>query len=525
MTKARIVIAEIIAETGLDRLRAAGFEVDIQVDKTPEQLHSILPGARALIVRSATMVDAQMLEAGKDLMVVARAGVGLDNIDVDAATQQGVMVVNAPQSNVLSAAEHTMALILSIARNVPQAHRALVAGRWERSKWEGIELAGKTLGILGLGRIGTLVAQRARAFDMRLVAFDPYVSPDRARELGVDMLTLEQVVEQSDVLTIHLPKNKETNGILDAAMLRRAKPSLRIINVARGGIANETDLAEALRNGTIAGAALDVFVKEPTTESPLFSLDNIIVTPHLGASTREAQDRAGEVVADMVQLALNGDFVPFAVNIEAEDANETLKPFVPLAERLGRVFASLSDNTPTDIEITTSGEIGAYDPGLISISALKGLLTVWSKESISLVNAPVIARNLGVSLTSFATTTTTHHDYVNLLTMRSSTHSLSATLTGRRREARIVMIDDHLTDIPPSEFMLVVKNDDQPGAIGRVATVLGNAGINIANMDVGSTATVGNALMCIATTTQVSEAIIAELQALPGISSVTPLGA
>jgi D-3-phosphoglycerate dehydrogenase len=339
------------------------------------------------------------------------------------------------------------------------------------------------------------------------------------------MLTLEQVVEQSDVLTIHLPKNKETNGILDAAMLRRAKPSLRIVNVARGGIANETDLAEALRNGTIAGAALDVFVKEPTTESPLFLLDNVVVTPHLGASTREAQDRAGEVVADMVQLALNGDFVPFAVNIEAEDANETLKPFVPLAERLGRVFASLTDNTPTDVELTTSGEIGAYDPGLISISALKGLLSVWSKESISLVNAPVIAKSLDVSITSVATTTTTHHDYINLLTLRSSTHSLSATLTGRRREARIVMIDDHLTDIPPSEFMLVVKNDDQPGAIGRVATVLGNAGINIANMDVGTTATAGNALMCIATTTQVSEAIIAELQALSGISSVTPIGA
>jgi D-3-phosphoglycerate dehydrogenase len=525
MTKARIVIAETIAETGLDRLRAAGFEVDIQVDKTPQQLHAILPGASALIVRSATMVDAQMLKAGSNLMVVARAGVGLDNIDVEAATQQGVMVVNAPQSNVLSAAEHTMALILSIARNVPQAHRALVAGRWERAKWEGIELAGKTLGILGLGRIGTLVAQRARAFDMRLIAFDPFVSPDRARELGVDMLTLEQVVEQSDVLTIHLPKNKETNGILDAAMLRRAKPSLRIINVARGGIANETDLAEALRNGTIAGAALDVFVKEPTTESPLFSLDNVVVTPHLGASTREAQDRAGEVVADMVQLALNGDFVPFAVNIEAEDANETLKPFVPLAERLGRVFASLTDKTPTNVEITTSGEIGAYDPGLISISALKGLLTVWSKESVSLVNAPVIARSLNVSIASVATGTTTHQDYINLITLRSSTHSLSATLTGRRREARIVMIDDHLTDIPPSEFMLVVKNDDQPGAIGRVATVLGNAGINIANMDVGTTETAGSALMCIATTTQVPGAIIAELQALSGISSVTPIGA
>jgi D-3-phosphoglycerate dehydrogenase len=471
------------------------------------------------------MVDAAMLAAGKQLVVVARAGVGLDNIDVEAATKQGVMVVNAPQSNVLSAAEHTMALILSIARNVPQAHSALTAGRWERSKWEGIELAGKTLGILGLGRIGTLVAQRARAFDMRLVAYDPYVSAERGRELGVEMTTLERVVEQADVLTIHLPKNKETTGIINADMLKRAKRSLRIVNVARGGIADEADLAEALRNGTIAGAALDVFTKEPVTDSPLFGLGNIVVTPHLGASTREAQDRAGEVVADMVQLALNGDFVPFAVNLEAGDANETLKPFVPLADRIGRVFASLIESTPSTIEISTTGEIGGYDPGLITISALKGMLSVWSTDQVSLVNAPSMARNLNITVESVASTTTTHRDYVNLITLRSGDRNIAATLTGRRREARIVMIDHHLTDIPPSEHMLVVKNDDRPGAIGRVASALGNAGINIANMDVGSSETAGSALMCIATTTAVPLDVLQHLRTLEGISSVVSVGA
>ena len=521
----RIVVAEEIAEAGLDRLRSAGFNVDVQLDKSAEELHVILDGAHALIVRSATMVDAAMLAAGKQLVVVARAGVGLDNIDVEAATKQGVMVVNAPQSNVLSAAEHTMALILSIARNVPQAHSALTAGRWERSKWEGIELAGKTLGILGLGRIGTLVAQRARAFDMRLVAYDPYVSAERGRELGVEMTTLERVVEQADVLTIHLPKNKETTGIINADMLKRAKRSLRIVNVARGGIADEADLAEALRNGTIAGAALDVFTKEPVTDSPLFGLGNIVVTPHLGASTREAQDRAGEVVADMVQLALNGDFVPFAVNLEAGDANETLKPFVPLADRIGRVFASLIESTPSTIEISTTGEIGGYDPGLITISALKGMLSVWSTDQVSLVNAPSMARNLNINVESVASTTTTHRDYVNLITLRSGDRNISATLTGRRREARIVMIDHHLTDIPPSEHMLVVKNDDQPGAIGRVASALGNAGINIANMDVGSSETVGSALMCIATTTAVPLDVLQHLRTLEGISSVVSVGA
>ena len=521
----RIVIAEEIADAGLDRLRSAGFIVDVQLDKSAGELHTILDGAHALIVRSATMVDAAMLAAGKQLVVVARAGVGLDNIDVEAATKQGVMVVNAPQSNVLSAAEHTMALILSIARNVPQAHSALTAGRWERSKWEGIELAGKTLGILGLGRIGTLVAQRARAFDMRLVAYDPYVSAERGRELGVEMTTLERVVEQADVLTIHLPKNKETTGIINADMLKRAKRSLRIVNVARGGIADEADLAEALRNGTIAGAALDVFTKEPVTDSPLFGLGNIVVTPHLGASTREAQDRAGEVVADMVQLALNGDFVPFAVNLEAGDANETLKPFVPLADRIGRVFASLIESTPSTIEISTTGEIGGYDPGLITISALKGMLSVWSTDQVSLVNAPSMARNLNITVESVASTTTTHRDYVNLITLRSGDRNISATLTGRRREARIVMIDHHLTDIPPSEHMLVVKNDDQPGAIGRVASALGNAGINIANMDVGSSETVGSALMCIATTTAVPLDVLQHLRTLEGISSVVSVGA
>ena len=521
----RIVVAEEIAEAGLDRLRSAGFIVDVQLDKSATELHTILDGAHALIVRSATMVDAAMLAAGKQLVVVARAGVGLDNIDVEAATKQGVMVVNAPQSNVLSAAEHTMALILSIARNVPQAHSALTAGRWERSKWEGIELAGKTLGILGLGRIGTLVAQRARAFDMRLVAFDPYVSAERGRELGVEMTTLERVVEQADVLTIHLPKNKETTGIINADMLKRAKRSLRIVNVARGGIADEADLAEALRNGTIAGAALDVFTKEPVTDSPLFGLGNIVVTPHLGASTREAQDRAGEVVADMVQLALNGDFVPFAVNLEAGDANETLKPFVPLADRIGRIFASLIESTPSTIEISTTGEIGGYDPGLITISALKGMLSVWSTDQVSLVNAPSMARNLNITVESVASTTTTHRDYVNLITLRSGDRNISATLTGRRREARIVMIDHHLTDIPPSEHMLVVKNDDQPGAIGRVASALGNAGINIANMDVGSSETVGSALMCIATTTAVPLDVLQHLRTLEGISSVVSVGA
>ena len=348
---ARILVSEEIAEGGLDRLRAAGHTVDVQLDLTPETLLVALKGAHALIIRSATQVTAEALEHADELIVVGRAGIGLDNVDVEAATRRGVMVVNAPQSNIVSAAEHTMALLMACARNVPQAHAALKAGRWERSKWEGVELADKTLGVIGLGRIGKLVAQRALAFGMRLVAYDPFVSEERARQMSVEMLSLDEVIAQSDFITVHLPKNKETKGIIGREILAKAKPNLRVINVARGGIVDEAALADAVRSGQIAGAALDVFDVEPCTDSPLFALDNVVVTPHLGASTREAQDKAGDTIADMVKLALAGDFVPFAVNVSAAEANETLRPYLPLAERLGRLFASLVGGMPKQLEI------------------------------------------------------------------------------------------------------------------------------------------------------------------------------
>ncbi|MDG1188854.1 MAG: hydroxyacid dehydrogenase, partial [Ilumatobacter sp.] len=323
---ARILVTEEIADGGLERLRQAGHDVDIQVGKSAEELLTIVPGSSALIIRSATQVTAELLAVADDLMVVGRAGIGLDNVDVSAATKQGVMVVNAPQSNIVSAAEHTMALLLAQARNVPQAHAALVAGRWERSRWTGVELVDKTLGVVGLGRIGKLVADRARAFGMRIVAYDPFVSEDRAKKMGVELLELDQLVAESDFLTVHLPKTPETLGLINRDLLLKAKPSLRVINVARGGIVHEQDLADCVRDGVIAGAALDVFSTEPVTESPLFGLDSIVVTPHLGASTNEAQDKAGDTIATMVELALAGDFVPFAVNVDAAEANETLRP-------------------------------------------------------------------------------------------------------------------------------------------------------------------------------------------------------
>jgi D-3-phosphoglycerate dehydrogenase len=514
----RVLVTEEIAENGLAGLRAAGYDVDVRLDLSPAGLLDAIKGADALIIRSATQVTAEVLAAATDLVVVGRAGIGLDNVDVETATSRGVMVVNAPQSNVISAAEHTMALLLAQARNVPQAHAALTAGRWERSRWEGVELANKTLGIVGLGRIGKLVAQRALAFGMRLVAYDPYVSPERARQMSVELLSIERLVAEADFLTVHLPKTPETVGLIGKELLTYARPELRIINVARGGIVDEEALAEAVREGRIAGAALDVFSTEPTTDSPLFGLPSVVVTPHLGASTREAQDKAGDTIAEMVQLALAGDFVPFAVNVSAAEASETVRPYLPLAERLGRLFSSLAGGVPPTVEIAYEGQLADYDTRVLTLSVLKGLFGGVSDEPVTFVNAPRMAKDHGVEVRE--TSSATSLDYVNLVTVRGGGHTLSGTLAGRRGEARIVNVDDHTTDLPPAAHMLVVRNDDRPGMIGVVGTVLGDAGVNIADMDVGRSAAPGSAVMVLATTEPTPADVIERLRATAGIVSV-----
>jgi D-3-phosphoglycerate dehydrogenase len=518
----RILVSEELAESGLAKMRAAGHEVDVRVGLSPEELRQAIKGAHALVVRSATNVDDALLAAGTDLLVVGRAGVGLDNVDIEAATRRGVMVANAPESNIVSAAEHTMAMLLAVARNVPQAHAALVQGRWERSKWEGVELFDKVLGVAGLGRIGKLVAQRAAGFGMRIMAYDPFVSEERAKAMNIDLVDLDTLIEQSDFLTVHLPKTKETVGLINAEAMKRAKNTLRIINVARGGIVDETDLADAVKNGVIAGAALDVFSKEPMTDSPLFGIDGIVVTPHLGASTTEAQDRAGDHIADQINLALAGDFVPYAVNISAADANETMKPYLPLAERLGALFASAAAEDITELEVIASGEIGAYDTSLLTLSAMKGFFGGRVDEQVTYVNAPQVAARLGVEVKETKVGGGSG-DYVNLVTLRAGTHSIAATLVGQRRQARIVLVDDHITDVPPSDHMLVVRNDDRPGVIGVVGTLLGNHNVNIADMDVGRALTPGTALMVIAPTAEVSDAVLDELRAAPGIIEVIAL--
>jgi D-3-phosphoglycerate dehydrogenase / 2-oxoglutarate reductase len=518
---ARILVTEKIADGGLQQLRDAGHVVDVRLGLSPDELIEVIPGAAALIIRSATQVTREVLDAGTDLVVVGRAGIGLDNVDVEAATQRGVMVVNAPQSNILSAAEHTMALLLAQARNIPQAHRALSEGRWERSKWEGVELADKTLGIVGLGRIGKLVAQRALAFGMRLVAYDPFVSAERARQVSVALLPLERLVQVADFITLHVAKTPETAGMIGKDLLAAAKPGIRIVNVARGGIVDEAALAEAIRAGRVAGAALDVFAAEPTTESPLFGLPQVVVTPHLGASTREAQDKAGDTIAEQVALALGDEFVPFAVNVSAAEASETVRPFLPLAERLGELFGGLVDRVPEVLEVEYAGQLADYDTRILTLSVLKGVFGRVTDEPVSYVNAPRIASDRGVEVRD--TSTATAHDYVNLVTIKGGDHAIGGTLVGLRAEPRIVMLDGHTIDLPPAKNMLVVRNDDRPGMIAFVAGVLADAVVNIDDMHLGRSDRGEAALQVIATDVAVPAEVQDAIRAGDGVVSVHAL--
>ena len=518
---ARVLITEKIADAGIERLREAGHDVDVKLNLSEEDLLAEVRDADAVIIRSATTITKEVIKNGEKLLVIGRAGIGLDNVDVNAATEQGVMVVNAPKSNILSAAEHTIALILAQARNIPQANSALKSGRWERNEWTGVELADKTLGIIGLGRIGKLVAQRALAFGMNLVAYDPFVATERARQLSVQLMSLEELIQVSDFLTIHVAKTPETENLINAELLSRAKPSLRIINVARGGIVNEVDLAEAVTTGNIAGAAIDVFENEPVTESPLFSLPQIVVTPHLGASTTEAQDKAGESIAEQVELALLGDFVPHAVNVAATEAAETVRPFLPLAEQLGAIFSGLLNELPEIVEIEFAGEIGGYDNKITELSAVKGLLAGIVDQPISYVNAIGVAKDHGVQIRS--TTTTSSADYVNTVTIRGGGHAIAGTLVGLKGEARIVMVDDHTVDMPPSTHMVILRNDDRPGVIGKVGTILGEEKINIVDMNVGRSKDGLGALMVISTQDEVPNDIAELLMQTDGVTRCSVL--
>ncbi len=504
---ALILIAEPLAETGVELLRRQ-HQVDARAKLTREELLVAVADADALVVRSATQVDGEVLEAGRNLKVVGRAGIGLDNVDLATATRLGIMVVNAPQSNVISAAEHTIALILAQARNVSRADAALREGRWERSRFQGTELYGKTLGVVGLGRVGTLVAQRMLAFGMRLLAYDPYVSRERAAQLGVELGSLAEVLASADVVTIHLPKTTDTVGLIGERELAAMKPGARLVNTARGALVDELALAKAIESGHLAGAALDVFAEEPTTSSPLFEQDGVVVTPHLGASTAEAQDKAGVTIAEQILLALSGQFVPNAVNVDAGPVPDALRPFLSLVEKLGRLYCVLASGGPSGraapvgggrLNLEFVGGLAEHDTRVLTLAALKGLFTPVISEPVTFVNAPLLASERGIEVVE--TKTRSSKDWVNLVTVSGEGArgpvSVAGTTVGARDAERLVEINRIPVDLAPAEYMVFLFYEDKPGVIGKVGTILGQAGVNIASMQVGRRRQGGEALMAL----------------------------
>ncbi|MCW4458223.1 phosphoglycerate dehydrogenase [Microbacterium sp. MPKO10] len=496
MSQPVVLIAEELSPATVDAL-GPDFEIR-KVDGTDRpSLFDALADADAVLIRSATKMDAEALSHAPKLKVIARAGVGLDNVDIAAATEAGTMVVNAPTSNIISAAELTVGHILSLARHIPAANDSLSGGAWKRSSYTGVELYEKTVGIIGLGRIGALITARLQAFGVSVIAYDPYVTSARAQQLGVQLVTLDELLEQSDFVTIHMPKTPETTGMIGTAEFAKMKSSAFIINVARGGLIDEDALFEALSARTIAGAAIDVFVSEPPTDSKLLTLDNIVVTPHLGASTGEAQEKAGVSVAKSVRLALDGELVPDAVNVAGGVIDPYVRPGIPLVEKLGQVFSGITHSPLTSVDIEVHGELNDYDVSVYKLAALKGIFTNIVSESVSYVNAPLLAEQRGIEVRQI--TDAVSEEYRNVITIRGalsdgSQISVSGTLTGTKQTEKIVNINGYDVEVPIENHHVVILYTDRPGIVAVYGQQLGEADVNIANMQIARHEAGGQAL-------------------------------
>lgn len=514
----RVLICEPLADAGVALLEEH-FSVESGVGWSRQELLERVGEFEVLVVRSATKVNAEMIQAATNLRVVGRAGTGVDNVDVEAATRRGIIVCNAAGSNALSAAEHTIALLLAQARNVAQAHAALVDGRWERSKFGGIELDGKTLGILGFGRIGQMVGERAQGLGMRVVAYDPYVAESRYRDMGVDRAeTPEDVYRASDFITLHLASTPETKGFINAEALAAMRPGARLLNVARGDLVDQEALADAIRSGHLAGAGIDVFPEEPCTASPLFGLPGVVVTPHLGASTAEAQDRAGVAVAEQVTAALTGGVVTSAVNIPAVSAHvlEVIGPYLPLAREMGQMIGVLAGGAVSPLKIDFEGEIAGLDTRLLSSAVIAGVLSGHVDESVNLVNAASLAEERGIEWIDSSSQQT--HDYRNMLTLTTGETAVSGTTIGVTSRPRLTGLLGFSIEIELDANMAVFRYSDVPGVIGRVGSILGEAGVNIAHMAVGRLD--GEALMALTFDSPVPLRAQDQIRALDGFDRV-----
>ena len=510
VAKPVVLIAEELSSATLDAL-GPDFEVrNCDGANRAELLAALGAGVDAVLIRSATKMDAEAIAAAKGLKVIARAGVGLDNVDIPAATAAGVMVVNAPTSNIVSAAELAISLLLASARFISPAHAALKAGKWARSKYTGAELFEKTLGVVGFGRIGQLVAHRMQAFGMNVVAYDPYLQPAKAAQLGVELVELDDLLKRSDFITIHLPKTKETANLIGVEALKKVKKEVRIINAARGGVLDEAALYDAITEGRVAGAGLDVYVTEPCTDSPLFQLDQVVATPHLGASTDEAQERAGIAVAVSVRKALAGELVPDAVNVKGGAIHDEIRPSLPLVEKMAQIATAIAGETPVSMDITVKGDISGHDSSILAISALKGALVASGCEDVTYVNAPGLAAERGVS--SSVTTTPESHEYRSMISLHAALSNgksikVDGTLMGIRKTEKIIAIDNFDLDLPPTDNLLFLRYADKPGVVGTVGNALGTAKINIAGMQVARESAGGSALMAITVDSPVSDAV------------------
>ena len=514
MSKPIVLIAEELSPATVEAL---GPDFDVRnVDGTDRSaLLAALADAQAVLVRSATKIDAEAIAAAPKLKVIARAGVGLDNVDIKSATTAGVMVVNAPTSNIISAAELTVGHILSLARHIPAAHASLAQGLWKRSSFTGTELFEKTVGIIGLGRIGALITARLQAFGVKVIAFDPYVTSARAQQLGVQLVTLDELLAESDFVTIHMPKTPETTGMISTEQLRAMKPTAFVINVARGGLIDEEALLGALRTGEIAGAGLDVFTSEPpvadSVAHQLLSLPNVVVTPHLGASTEEAQEKAGVSVARSVRLALDGELVPDAVNVAGGVIDPYVRPGISLVEKLGQIFASLAHSPLTSIDVEVHGELSQYDVSVLKLAALKGIFTNIVSESVSYVNAPLLAEQRGINVRLLVDE---HSDeYRNVITLRGalsdgSQLSVSGTLTGTKQVEKLVAINDYAIELPIEKQHIVMVYTDRPGIVAIYGQRFGEAGVNIAGMQIARREAGGEALSVLTVDSPVDDALI-----------------
>ena len=518
----KVLVADPLAEEGMENLKAK-TDVDVRTGLKPDELKAIIGDYDALIVRSETQVTRDVIKCGKKLQIIARAGVGLDNVDINAATEQGIMVVNAPTGNTVAAAEHTMALMLALARNVPQAHAQLKAGKWNRKEFTGVELRNKTLGIIGLGNVGSGVAVRSKNFDMRMISYDPFASEGYAATLGVTLVPLEQLYRESDFITLHLPLTPQTKGMIGAREFDMMKKGVRVINVARGGLIDEEALVKAIEDGKVAGAAIDVFQVEPCTDSILFRNDKIIVTPHLGASTREAQINVCVDVVEQIIDVLNGKPARYAVNVPQIPAEllQILRPYMNVAEVVGRMVGQLMSGQLKSIKIKYSGEIAQYDTSALKAAILSGLLDTVSEEHVTLVNASMLAQQRGLKISEQKETEV--QNYASLISMEVVAGGGNVAVAGTvlRDETHIVRINQFWLDIVPGGgYFMLCYHRDKPGMIGAVGTVTGKSNVNISSMQVARLQKRGEALMILSLDEPVSDEDIKRIQSLPDISSV-----